>query len=108
MNREERRRHTRKIALKRHRQWVEQGGWHAEDTQPGYWKKLGCGCCHCAKRRHGRPKLAHGPCDIGARINIYKARADVRELKRLVRNGEAPDSDVVARVTHPQPWKRGD
>ena len=105
MNRGERRYRTRKIALKRHRQWVEQGGWHAEDAQPGYWKKLGCGCCRCAKRQHGRPKLAKGPCETGARNRIYRARAEVRELRRLIGNGEDPDSDAVSGVTHPQPWR---
>ena len=105
MDRGERRRRTANIVIRRHRQWIEWGREHWGNV-PGQWKKLSCSCCGCSKRQRGRPKVANGLCRIGERHYIYLARSEVRELKRLVGNGEDLDSDRVARVTHPRPWRR--
>jgi hypothetical protein len=43
--------------------------------------------CHCAKRRHGRPRADVGMCWVGLRDRVYEWRQAAKALRVLARRG---------------------
>jgi len=102
-----RRRLTETVARRRRsdfiRQWYdgELPEGHKAEHSLNYW--AGTLGCTCSKRRHGAPRRDRGMCNWGARNRIYRLRASVRELNRLVRRGADLLGDEVSILSHARP-----
>jgi hypothetical protein len=96
MDRGERRRRTRNIALKRHRWWTSViGGYITEGDVPGHWKKRSPQTCGCSKRTPGRPRVSKGCCYWGWPNKIYRHRRDARELNQVLRGLSFNKADAM-------------
>ena len=109
-----RRRQTESICRRRlrhherlvHFDWDTSGTCVCDDVGIWWWAKRTPWACNCRKRLHGRPRVAAGMCDVGARNPVYRRRNQVRELRHLiVDRGYDPDSDEVALLSNPSTRK---
>ncbi len=108
--REKRRWLTRRVAARRraeHLAKIHDGDVGAVDCvcelADTYFAKRGAVTCGCRKRKRGQPRIGTGVCHglCEARNQIYRRRAQVRELNRLVVvHSEDPNDDLVAVMEH--------
>ena len=67
------------------------------DTGLWFWSTNRPRSCGCSNRKDGRPRVNRGMCGFGMRDRVYRWRAQVRELNRVLARGYDPDDDAVAR-----------
>jgi hypothetical protein len=69
------------------------GRW--SDPPPHKFAKHSNGC-RCAKRRHGKPRVGLGICEIELRDWIYRWRRMTKEIDLAIQQGADPYGDYVA------------
>jgi len=109
--RAERRHHARRIVENRKRLhvavwWTETHSDCYCQLRPHTLLTLRPFSCNCSKRRPGRPRLARGMCDIGARDHVYQWRRQARELNRAIvhRHMDLQGDEIAALTGTKKRW----